>query len=462
MAQAVTVQPADTVSHLLKRHRGLKAQEISLWLPKVRRINPHISNLNLIHPQDKVLLPDRLDELVPDSSIWQNAFSNIPPVLTHQGQGGQLMHLCIGGESIDDVARMMFADTPYFYILPSTKRAVLIHNNPFLRDHLAGNRIPHGTLVDISPKCFSDMDRHFWNSQRRYISAAWNELHEKSKQVVHDAGPEGGLELAELVKRLEKMGAGVGMEDTVRFAGYGVAGVSGYAASGQMALGNTQALARELYEEAIAKFGKQAVVSKSKTGIVKMQRFLTGHPKYPQLIQLLKELPGHLLPKGHRVPNPLSASPNAAARHFRRAFSLPYDKWNSSRYFSTIGRQLNGRVSLLKGVGRHATWYIPAAIGVYNVVQASDELKMRALFEEGFGVLGGFAGSQAGIAVGLGIVTMLGLGPFGLFITVFLCASTGGLLVNELGRLFGSKVHNLSNSLVNRTFYSIDELVGAC
>ncbi len=445
MAQAVTVQPGDTVSHLLKRNRGLKEQEISLWLPKVRRINPHISNLNLIHPQDKVLLPDRLDELVPDSSIWQNAFSNIPSVLTHKSQGGQLMHLCIGGESIDDVAHMMFADTPYFHILPSTKRAVLIHNNPFLRNHLAGNRIPHGTLVDISPKCFSDMDHHFWNSQRSYISMAWNELHEKSKQVVHDTGPEGGLELAELVQRLKEMGAGIGMDDSVRFTGYGVAGVSGYAASGQMALGNTQALARELYEEAIAKYGKQAVQSKSKTSIVKMQRFLTGHPKYPQLMQLLKELPEHLLPTGRRVSNPRSASPNVVARHFRRAFALPYDKWNSSRYFSTIGRQLNGKIQLLKGVGRSASWYIPAAIGIYNTLQAPPEMQLRAAFREGFGLIGGYAGTVFGgsfLATGvLGISAFFGLclGPFGIFITVFICAAAGGIALSGGGKWIGGE-----------------------
>ena len=110
------------------------------------------------------------------------------------------------------------------------------------------------------------------------------------------------------------------MEDTVQFAGYGIAGVSGYAASGQMAIGNTQALARELYEEAIAKFGRQVVQSKNKTNLVKMQHFLTNHPKYRQLMQSLKELPEHLLPKGPRVPNPLSASPQCHRASFSEVF----------------------------------------------------------------------------------------------------------------------------------------------
>ena len=466
MAQAITVNPGDTVAQLLKRKRGLKEQEVLLWLPKVRRINPHISNLDLIHPREKVLLPDHLDETVSDITIWQNAFGHIPPALSHNGHGGQLMHLCSGAESIDDVARSMFADTPFFHLPHSAKRALLIHNNPFLLSHLNTNMVPPRTLVDITPKRFSDMDHHFWNSQRPYITVAWDQLHKTSKQVVRDAGTEGGFALAGLVKHLKEVGAGVGMDDTVQFAGYGVAGVSGYAASGQMAIGNTQALARELYEEAIAKFGRQVVQSKNKTNLVKMQRFLTGHPKYRQLMQSLKELPEHLLPKGRRVPNPLSASPNATARHFRKAFSLPYDKWNSSRYFSTIGRQLNGKVRLLKGVGRHATWYIPAAFGIYNVVQAPAELRIRALFEEGFGVVGGAFGTMIGsnmVATGvIGVLALCGLciGPFGLCVIVFLCASAGGILGMEAAKNFGAEIYDYGAKFNHdKLFYSSEEFL---
>jgi hypothetical protein len=197
-----------------------------------------------------------------------------------------------------------------------------------------------------------------------------------------------------------------------------------------------------------------------------MQRFLTGHPKYQQLMQSLKELPGHLLPKGRRVPNPLSGSPNAAARHFRKAFSLPYDKWNSSRYFSTIGRQLNGKVQLLKGVGRHATWYIPAAFGIYNVWQAPEEMRMRTLFEEGFGVLGGAFGTMIGsnvVATGvLGVFALCGIciGPFGLFAIVFLCASAGGILGMEMAKRFGGSVHDYGSKLYDgKIFYSPEEIL---
>ena len=232
MAQAVIVKTGDTVTKLLKQKRGLQNHEIISWLPKVRRINPHISNLDMIHPQEKVLLPERLEELVSDPTIWRNAFAHIPPALSQNDHAGQSMYLCIGAESIDDVAKTMFADTPYFHIRHSAKRALLIHNNPFLLQHLSTNLIPPGTMVDITPKHFSHMDHHFWDSQRPHITVAWDQLHETSRQVVRDTGTEGGLDLADLIQRLEEMGGGVGMEGTVKLAGYGVAGVSGSAASG--------------------------------------------------------------------------------------------------------------------------------------------------------------------------------------------------------------------------------------
>lgn len=222
MAQAVTVKPGDTVTRLLKHHRGLKDHEIYAWLSKMRLLNPHISNLNRIHPMDKVLLPERLSEAVPDRHIWQNAFENIPQALTRNGSGNHTAYLCLAGETIDDVAGRMFAGTPYSGMLPSTKRAVLIHNNPVLCDHLADGKIQTATLLDITPARFSDIDRRFWNSQRSQIAVGWNQLSEASKQVVRDTGVEESTALAELLQSLRQMGAAVDMQDMVRFGGYGV------------------------------------------------------------------------------------------------------------------------------------------------------------------------------------------------------------------------------------------------
>lgn len=183
-------------------------------------------------------------------------------------------------------------------------------------------------------------------------------------------------------------------------------------------------------------------------------------------MQLLKELPEFVASMAQRVPNPFSKSTTAAARHFRKGFSLPYNKWNSARYLSTIGRRLNGKVQFLKGLGRHATWYIPAAFALYNVSQAPEEMQMKTLFEEGFGVLGGYAGTLIGgqvLAAGaIGAFALFGLclGPFGIFLTVFICASAGGIAGSMAGKEFGSETYDLGSRLNGRIFSSADELIG--
>ena len=83
---------------------------------------------------------------------------------------------------------------------------------------------------------------------------------------------------------------------------------------------------------------------------------------------------------------------------------------------------------LFKAMGRHATWYVPTVIGLYNVYEAPQEMKVRTLFEEGFGVVGGWAGTIFGAqVVGLGVVAILGLGLLGAFIAIFICATAFGM-----------------------------------
>jgi hypothetical protein len=53
----------------------------------------------------------------------------------------------------------------------------------------------------------------------------------------------------------------------------------------------------------------------------------------------------------------------------------------------TVAKQLNGRVGMFSRIGRWGTWYIPATLGLINVVTAPPEMKMRTLFEEGVGLL---------------------------------------------------------------------------
>ncbi len=128
---------------------------------------------------------------------------------------------------------------------------------------------------------------------------------------------------------------------------------------------------------------------------------------------------------------------------------------------NTIASQLNGRVSLARTVGRAATWYVPAAIGLYNLANAAPELRMRTFFEEGFGVVGGALGTYAGTFAGIGIATVFCLGPLGLFGAVFVCASALGIGLGEGGNVFGGKAYDIGDSFQNQIFHSVDELIGA-
>jgi len=140
----------------------------------------------------------------------------------------------------------------------------------------------------------------------------------------------------------------------------------------------------------------------------------------------------------------------------------------SGRYMGPIAKQLNGRIGLFKAMGRHATWYVPAVIGLYNVFDAAPEVRMHTLFEEGFGVVGGALGTLFGSAVVassvLGIFTIVGLclGPAGIFITVFLCATAGGTAGSEISKKVGSAIYDFGSQLdYGKIYHSFDQLIEA-
>ncbi len=164
---------------------------------------------------------------------------------------------------------------------------------------------------------------------------------------------------------------------------------------------------------------------------------------------------------------PSSCANNAMARNFRRQISLPLKKWgNPSKYVNTISRQLNGRMSYFKTMGTRATWVIPVVLGGYSVYKAPPELRMQTLFEEGFGIIGGALGTWAGSAIGTGAVALLAfcgicIGPLGIFLTIFVFATAGGIGLSSIGKWVGGKTYDLGNILDNKTFYSSEELIGA-
>ena len=67
---------------------------------------------------------------------------------------------------------------------------------------------------------------------------------------------------------LKEKGAAVGKDDIVRGAGYGLGGVSGLAASGEMAVSNINGLLQKMATDAVEKFGLKTAASKSTSQLV--------------------------------------------------------------------------------------------------------------------------------------------------------------------------------------------------
>ena len=189
----------------------------------------------------------------------------------------------------------------------------------------------------------------------------------------------------------------------------------------------------------------------TKANLAQMADFIKAHPGYPELMRQLEKIPDFLLPmsKSKLVP-PAGAGKDATllARHFGKQYFQAFRHWNSGRYMGTIAKQLNGRINMFRALGRHATWYVPAVIGLYNAYEAPQEVRLHTLFEEGFGIVGGMAGAWlGGELIGAGIASVLCLGPLGAFLLVFILATGAGLYFSEKFRRLGAGIYDYGSVL---------------
>ena len=421
MAETVTVAHGDTLTGILKRKRGLNDGQLYTWLRKVRPLNPHIGNLNRIFPGERVLLPDSLLEIVYDQQVWQNAFSRIPRELESPHNGHTHFFLTTPGTTIDDIARGMFDQGPHRNMPLSTKRAILIHNNPDLEQYLDTGRVPAQRLVDITPLRLTKFDKAYWQGERSLYSSYLRDMDPTTLEMFQQVGPEDTFIISRLIEALKEKGATVGNDDIVKAAGYGLGGVSGLATSGEMAVSNINGLLQQMATDAVEKFGLKKAASKSTSHLARMTKYLRSHTNYPRVMRQIQEVPEFLIPMPRSKlvpPAAANVNSNALARWFRKGYFQAFRRRPSRFYMAPIARQLNGRVGFFRALGRHATWYVPAVIGLYNVYDASPEIRMHTLFAEGFGIVGGAIFTKAGAALGGWIaLSILGLGPFGLFIS---------------------------------------------
>lgn len=95
------------------------------------------------------------------------------------------------------------------------------------------------------------------------------------------------------------------------------------------------------------------------------------------------------------------------------------------------------------------------------MARAPQHLKMRTLFEEGFGVVGGALGTIAGAVFAKFLfVSTLCLGPMGFFIGVFVFATIGGIAMMDLFKKGGGKIYDYGSKINSgKIYYSLEQLI---
>ncbi len=122
---------------------------------------------------------------------------------------------------------------------------------------------------------------------------------------------------------------------------------------------------------------------------------------------------------------------------------------------------LNSNARVVRVISR-GMYVVPIVLGVCDVYGAPPELRMRTLFEEGFGIVGGVTGAFiGGQVVGSMVATMLCLGPFGFFVAIFLGAAIGGIYLANKFKRSGSLLYSDFDARFesNQVYYSVEQMI---
>jgi hypothetical protein len=105
---------------------------------------------------------------------------------------------------------------------------------------------------------------------------------------------------------------------------------------------------------------------------------------------------------------------------------------------------------------------VPIVLGVCDVIQAPPERRVRTIFEEGFGIVGGYFASELGASLGGFVaISILGLGPLGFFLSVLICASVFGVAGYAASKRLGGKSYEMINGFDGRIINSLDALISS-
>jgi hypothetical protein len=494
MARIVEVQKNDSMIKLLESEKGIKGAEVYQWLKKAAELNPHIGNLDLIHPKERILIPDTLQERVSQKVIWENALSHVPeniktrPPLALPDE--HMAYTTKAGDGINRIAEMMFADGPNHAMPLNAKRAILLHNNPKLFNYLNGS-VPIGTLVNLTTFKLTDYERYQWENAQSRVKSELDALDNNLKQTFGDMDLE-VLSLiannAQVISSADRLGAG--LDDTVQlktrtsdentrikdeiivtggniaqYSSYGLGAGSAFAGSGSLALAQSNALLQVIYQDAFETFG-EAVLRKPQNHMSKIERFLKAHPKWNELMKQVKKMPNLLLPKEKLRPRFNAGARFPNANIFKNHIVKVHLNPNAQRYTRSLAKSLNGKISIFKGWAGRFTWGLPMILGGISVAMAPPEQRVRTLFEEGFGVVGGafgtWIGSAAVFIAGYSVLPLIGIciSPAGIFIAAFLIGGYLGYKLSTVGKEWGGSIHDrLMPEGGSRFYHSMEQYI---
>lgn len=459
MAEVVSVATHDNITKIIQAKRGPQPVEMPTWVQRVHKLNPHISNPDQIQPNERLLIPDSLQESVSELAIWQNALRHMPPQLGMQPPVHYEIpiHMIQPGDTVDKLSREAFADSQYWNVPESVKLGIFLHNNPRLYACKWWRYpLPMGTLANMSPFLLSEYYVRQWESQHPIFKAEYSQLRLDVQEFYAALRPGPAHFVSEQALWLKEQGAAVGLDDVV------TSSAGGYTAAAAMTINQVNTLLGQITQDAVKKFGKGVVLSNKAVNLRRVEKFLKAHPRFGKVMQLLKEMPKHLIPEADvtKVFN-ATKTPYANAKFFRKQIFMPALKENSSKYMGTIKSALNSNTRLIK-VASRGMYVVPVVLGVYDVFNAPPERRMRVLFEEGFSIMGGAMGAYLGGHVaGTIVASVLCLGPFGFFVAMFLGATIGGLyLANKFKRSGALLYRDIETRYDNSPVYrSVEQLI---
>ncbi|MFH1154216.1 MAG: LysM domain-containing protein [Pseudomonadota bacterium] len=457
MADIIKVKPTDTVTRILLSTRGVTAAAMGTWLKKIEALNPHISDINRILPGDTLLIPASLDERPQTDNKTKLRSSVLPPSLLYHP------HLFIEeasvyqpkpGDTVDFVAERMFWETPYWNQPHSVKREVLINNNPLLQRNPRTLSLNPAGLLNITPAYMKEGDVLAWENVRPQIKNELDQLDPGAKHLYLKEGRLKTHRIADAIEHMKNLGGAVKADDLITFASWGTTGASAAYSSRIATLSEINALCGSIFDDAVKTLGKGAISSGKIKNLQAVESFLLNHPMYEKLMGYIKGLPGQMLPKGVSLPATVRGMNTPNALFFKDNVVKACLGHHIPKRITPLGKVLNGAVKVARKGTLRTTWVIPVILAGFSVASAPQEKQVQTLYKEGFGVLGGAAGSSVGLIIAP--YACLCLGPAGAVAAVFLVSAGAGYGLSEEGKHFGKYLFDVVNNVKGTISNNVD------